>query len=117
MSPGEKTRKRITQPRVESELTASPQHQRSSPSDLPKSVTRSHRDNGRVSQLLRFFFGGKKLHGQCHYIMTRSRVGPNRVTQPLRDLRPGRAYLLTVYTGDYGDMANGISEKSTGGNH
>lgn len=72
----------------------------------PGSVDARHIDG-----LQNLFVTSAAMNADYGLVMTRSRVGPNRATQPLRDLRPGRAYLLTVYTGDYGDMANGISEK------
>ena len=41
----------------------------------------------------------------------RSEKGPNRFSQPIRYLTPGRLYSLKMLTADYGALSKGVSEK------
>ena len=43
--------------------------------------------------------------------MRRSDKGPNAVSQQIKNLRPGRLYSLKTFTGDYKDLAGGVSAK------
>ena len=45
--------------------------------------------------------------------MKRSEKGPNRFSQEIRDLEPGRLYCLKMITVDYQDLMNGRSVKKT----
>ena len=45
--------------------------------------------------------------------MKRSEKAPNRFSQEVRDLEPGRLYCLKMITMDYGDLVNGRSDKQT----
>jgi hypothetical protein len=57
-------------------------------------------------------------HGNIHagdnfLLTTRSAVAPNRFSQAIKCLMPGRTYSLKTFTGDYGDIQKGKSIKKT----
>ena len=57
---------------------------------------------------------GRYLHqsqGRDYLMTIRSAKGPNRCSQPIRDLTPGRLYSLKMLTADYGALCRGVSEK------
>jgi len=51
--------------------------------------------------------------GDTFLLMTRSAERPNRASQPVRGLKPGRLYALKMYTGDYGDLKAARSNRQT----
>ena len=51
--------------------------------------------------------------GNTFLVMKRSRKQPNRFSQAIRGLKPGRVYSLKLITGDYGDLKTGKSRKQT----
>ncbi len=41
--------------------------------------------------------------------MKRSAAAPNRISQTIQDLEPGRLYAMKMFVGDYQDMINGVT--------
>ncbi|GMW00794.1 MAG: hypothetical protein AMXMBFR84_19310 [Candidatus Hydrogenedentota bacterium] len=49
--------------------------------------------------------------GNAFALLRRSTRGPNRISQPVRSLKPGQLYSLKVIAADYGDLSAGLSEE------
>jgi len=50
-------------------------------------------------------------HGDTGLLTRRSKAGPNRFAQELRNLQPGRLYSLRFFTGNYRDLMDGRSRE------
>ncbi len=48
-----------------------------------------------------------KPQGDTAVVLTRSKNQPNRISQELQDLEPGRLYAFHMMVGDFGDLSNG----------
>ena len=57
--------------------------------------------------------GGNKKAGDNFLLTRRSAKAPNRFSQQIRKLTPGRTYSVKMFTADYGDMKKGKSKNET----
>ena len=55
----------------------------------------------------------RTVMGDKFLVMKRSAGTPNRFSQTITDLKPGRLYSMKMITGDYQDLVKEISKKST----
>ena len=57
--------------------------------------------------------GGDKKAGDNVLVTRRSARAPNRISQQVRQLTPGRTYSVKMFTADYGDLEKGESKNET----
>ena len=57
--------------------------------------------------------GGNEQVGDNFLLTTRSAKSPNRFSQTIRELTPGRQYSVKMFTADYDEMQSGKSEPQT----
>ena len=57
--------------------------------------------------------GGDKKPGDNFLVTRRGAKAPNRFSQQIRQLTPGRTYSVKMFTADYGDLKKGKSDNET----